>query len=244
MSLERVEQVRRGVEGKSLEESLRYLADTFGKQAAFSTSFGMEDQVISHAIFSSHLPIRVFTLETGRHFPETHLLWQRTVERYGVHIEAFAPQAEAVEALMSKQGPYSFQMGVEARKACCQIRKVEPLGRALKGVAVWVTGIRSAQSVTRADMSPVEYDSAHGVVKFHPLLKWSLEDLEKAVAQGNIPIHDLHAKGYPSIGCQPCTRAVGPGEDLRSGRWWWEAPAQKECGLHVVDGRLVRAKKD
>lgn len=238
-----LDQVRSGTRGKEPAEALAWIAETWGEKAVFSTSFGMEDQVVTDLIFSRNLPIRVFTLETGRHFPETHRVWQATLERYGKPIEAFAPQAEAVEALL-KQGPFTFQTSVEARKACCQVRKVEPLGRALAGARIWITGIRSGQSVTRSNLEPVEWDGGHGVVKFHPLLDWTVEQVETSIRENGIPIHPLHAKGYPSIGCEPCTRAVAPGEDLRAGRWWWETPEQKECGLHLVDGRLVRARKD
>jgi phosphoadenosine phosphosulfate reductase len=213
--------------------ALRLLADHYAGAAVFSTSFGIEDQVISHLIFTHELPIRVFTLDTGRNFQETYSTWSRTVERYGKPIEVFSPQTEAVERLLAAKGPNSFYESVENRKECCYIRKVEPLNRALAGQQLWITGIRAEQSANRLDMSALEWDDAHQLVKFHPLFHWTFEQVRAYAQEHKIPVNSLHAKGFVSIGCAPCTRAIQPGEDFRAGRWWWEDQSKKECGLHV-----------
>jgi len=212
---------------------LTWLAEHFAGQAVFSTSFGIEDQVITHLIFSNQLPIRVFTLDTGRNFPETYSTWSRTLERYRQPIETYAPQADALEQLLSKKGPNSFYDSVENRKECCHIRKVEPLGRALKDQQLWITGIRAEQSPNRLNMASLEWDAAHQLLKFHPLFDWAFDQVSDYVRQHNIPYNPLHDKGFVSIGCAPCTRAIQPGEDFRAGRWWWEDASKKECGLHV-----------
>ena len=217
---------------KSIEESLTILASTFADKIVFSTSFGLEDQVITHLIFSNDLPIRVFTLDTGRMFPETYSVWNKTVNRYGKPIEAFFPQTQAVEQLVNQKGPLSFYESVENRKECCFIRKVEPLNRALQGQQCWVTGIRAEQSANRTGMSNLEWDEAHQLLKYHPLFDWDFDQVQTYIRQHNIPYNILHDRGFPSIGCSPCTRAVQEGEDFRAGRWWWEDTSKKECGLH------------
>ena len=215
-------------------EALTQLAEQFPGQVVFSTSFGWEDQVISHMIFANKLPIKVFTLETGRLFPETYYTWGRTLEKYGEHIHAYYPNTEAVEKMVSTKGPSSFYESVENRKECCGIRKVEPLKRALAGNQVWVTGIRAEQSANRQHMENVEWDEVHQLVKFHPIYSWTLDEVKAYIKENNIPYNPLHDKGFPSIGCAPCTRAVAEGEDFRAGRWWWEDQSKKECGLHEV----------
>ena len=214
-------------------QSLAFLAGQFPGAVVFSTSFGLEDQVISHLIFAHQLPIRVFTLDTGRNFQETYSTWARTLDRYGLPIEVFYPQAGAVEKLLAAKGPNSFYHSVENRKECCQIRKVEPLGRALNGQKIWITGIRAEQSPNRLDMQPLEWDPSHQLIKFHPLFDWTFQQVRDYVQEHNIPYNPLHDKGFVSIGCAPCTRAVRAGEDFRAGRWWWEDASKKECGLHV-----------
>jgi len=203
---------------------------------AFSTSFGKEDQAITHAITSEHLPIRIFTLDTGRLFEETYSVWNATIERLGAAIETYTPDAKALQIFLSKNGPTSFYQSVEHRLDCCHLRKVEPLQRALQGAQVWITGLRAGQSANRAKLTMVERDEGHGVTKVHPLLHWTDAELDEYLATHNIPVNRLHAKGFPSIGCAPCTRAVKPGEDARAGRWWWENPNKKECGLHLKKG--------
>lgn len=216
-------------------QDLTYLADKFSGQAVFSTSFGLEDQVISHLVFTNRLPIRVFTLDTGRNFQETYSTWSRTLERYGQSIETFAPQAVAVEQMLAAKGPNSFYDSVDNRKECCYIRKVEPLNRALQGQQLWITGIRAEQSPNRLDMRSLEWDAAHQLIKFHPLFDWTFEQVRDYARQFNIPYNVLHDKGFVSIGCAPCTRAIRPGEDFRAGRWWWEDASKKECGLHLAE---------
>ena len=216
-------------------QDLTYLADKFAGQAVFSTSFGLEDQVISHLIFTQRLPIRVFTLDTGRNFQETYSTWSRTVERYGQPIETYAPQAAALEQLLAAKGPNSFYASIENRKECCYIRKVEPLRRALQGQQLWITGIRAEQSPNRLDMRSLEWDAAHQLIKFHPLFDWTFEQVRDYARQFNIPYNVLHDQGFVSIGCAPCTRAIRPGEDFRAGRWWWEDASKKECGLHITE---------
>lgn len=212
--------------------SLTWLAERFAGRAVFSTSFGIEDQVITHLIFTHRLPIRVFTLDTGRNFPETYSTWSRTLEHYRKSIHTYTPQAAALEQFLAEKGPNAFYDSVENRKQCCHIRKVEPLGRALQGQQLWVTGIRAEQSPNRQDMTPLEWDEAHQLLKFHPLFDWTFDQVRDFVRQHNIPYNPLHDRGFVSIGCAPCTRAIQPGEDFRAGRWWWEDASKKECGLH------------
>ncbi|TGN11760.1 phosphoadenylyl-sulfate reductase [Leptospira ilyithenensis] len=225
-----------------LEESLSFLDGEYGSQAVFSTSFGLEDQAITHAILSQNLKIRIVTLDTGRLFRETYELHQITNDKYKTRIETYFPDAEKLEKFVNANGPDSFYASVENRKECCHIRKVVPLERALNGAKIWITGIRREQSGFRTEMSKFEIDSAKQIIKYHPILDWTWEDTKKYVKDKNIPYNPLHDKGYPSIGCAPCTRAIEPGEDFRAGRWWWENESAKECGLHWVDGKLTPKK--
>ena len=214
------------------EELLIKIAETFGDKAAFSTSLSWEDQVISHYIFSNNLPIRVFTLDTGRIFPETYSVLNSTRERYKKNIEVFFPNTEKVQELVTKKGASSFYESLENRKECCFIRKVEPLNRALEGVECWITGIRSAHSENRSQLPVIDRDEQRNIYKVNPLSAWSLEEVKAVISQFNIPYNVLHDRGFVSIGCQPCTRAIREGEDFRAGRWWWEQSDKKECGLH------------
>lgn len=213
---------------------LALLANLFPDKVVFSTSFGWEDQVVTHLIFENNLPIKVFTLETGRLFPETYYVWNRTLEIYHKPIQAYYPQNELLQQMVSAKGPNSFYESVEHRKECCYIRKIEPLKRALAGNEIWITGIRSEQSPNREHMDNIEWDEGNGLIKFHPLFHWSLEEVKAYIKQHHIVYNTLHDKGFPSIGCMPCTRAVREGEDFRAGRWWWEDQSKKECGLHVT----------
>jgi phosphoadenosine phosphosulfate reductase len=225
--------IKSAIEDKDIVASLRYLAETYKGEIVFSTSFGIEDQVISDFIFKNNLPIRVFTLDTGRNFQETYSTWNRTLTKYQKPIDVFYPNTEGVEKLVREKGPNSFYDSVENRKECCYIRKVEPLNRALKNQKIWITGIRAEQSPNRQDMSNIEWDAGHNLVKFHPLFDWTFEDVTQYVQENGIPYNPLHDKGFVSIGCAPCTRAIREGEDFRAGRWWWEDASKKECGLHV-----------
>ena len=220
------------IENKTEAESLRSLAELFPNQVAFSTSLGYEDQVITDFIFRHNLPIRVFTLDTGRMFAETYQVLQKTNIKYDTKIEVLFPKTAPIEQLLNQKGPFSFYDSVENRKECCFIRKVEPLNRALEGVKIWVTGIRAEQSPNRQTMTQIEWDESHQLFKFHPLMNWSFEEVKQYVKTQNVPYNPLHDKGFVSIGCAPCTRAVREGEDFRAGRWWWEDQSKKECGLH------------
>lgn len=219
--------------GKGLSSDLLTLSQLFPGQVIFSTSFSWEDQVITHQIFSDDLNIKVFTLDTGRLFPETYSTWSRTLEQYGKPIYAYYPDTLALQQFIADKGPNNFYESVENRKECCHIRKVEPLKRALSGNKVWVTGIRSEHSPNRQDMPQLEWDEANQVFKYHPILHWTTEEVKAFIQTNHIPYNVLHDKGFVSIGCAPCTRAVKPGEDFRAGRWWWEDSSKKECGLHV-----------
>ncbi len=221
------------ISGLNAEDALRSIAGEFAGEAVFSTSLSKEDQVITHLIFSLQLPVKVFTLDTGRLFPETYSVWRSTLERYGQPIHAYYPNETLLSAYVTQNGPNAFYESVELRKECCYVRKVEPLTRALKGQALWITGLRAAHSPNRSDMQALEWDASNQVIKYHPILHWSHEDVDAFIKKYNIPYNPLHDKGFVSIGCAPCTRAVRAGEDFRAGRWWWEEQGKKECGLHV-----------
>jgi phosphoadenosine phosphosulfate reductase len=226
--------IKQQLEGLNPVEALALLANKFPGKVVFSTSFGWEDQVITHLIFMNNLPIRIFTLETGRLFPETYYVWNRTMEIYGQPIHAYYPENRRLEQMVDAKGPNSFYKSVENRKECCAIRKVEPLKRALAGNEVWVTGIRAEQSVSRQFMDDVEWDDQNNILKFHPIYNWTLDEVKNYIKKEHIPYNVLHDRGFPSIGCAPCTRAVREGEDFRAGRWWWEDQSKKECGLHEL----------
>lgn len=211
--------------------------------AVFASSLAAEDMVLTDLILRAGLPIGIFTLETGRLHAETLGMLDRIREVYGHEVQAYRPDTAAVDAYVQQNGLNAFYDSVDMRKECCRIRKVDPLNRALAGNKAWVTGQRRAQSATRSDLQVQEEDAAHGMVKFNPLADWSEEDVWHYIRSNNVPYNPLHDRGYPSIGCEPCTRAIAPGEDVRAGRWWWENPESKECGLHVVDGKLIRIKQ-
>ena len=215
----------------SIEETLAFLANEYPNQVVFSTSFGQEDQVITDFIGKNQLPITVFTLDTGRLFQETYDVFHKTLKKYKIEIKTYFPDTTAVEALLNQKGPNSFYESVENRKECCFIRKVAPLTKALKGNAIWITGLRAEQSENRSDLNFFEYDAHFDIIKFNPLLKWTLQEVEAYLEKNNVPQNTLHKNGFVSIGCAPCTRAILPGEDIRAGRWSWES-SHKECGLH------------
>ncbi|MFZ6674701.1 phosphoadenylyl-sulfate reductase [Undibacterium sp. Xuan67W] len=211
--------------------------------AVFASSLAAEDMVLTDLILRHQLAIGIFSLETGRLHAETLGMLDKVKETYGSDIVLFNPEASAVDAYVQQHGLNAFYDSVEMRKECCRIRKVEPLNRALAGNKAWVTGQRRAQAATRTELAVQEDDTAHGMQKFNPLADWSEEDVWHYIRSNNVPYNPLHDKGYPSIGCEPCTRAIQAGEDVRAGRWWWENPDSKECGLHVVDGKLIRIKQ-
>lgn len=214
-------------------EFLRLLADKYPGQVTFSTSFSYEDQAITHQILANQLPIKIFTLDTGRLFAETYSVWSSTNAMYNTQIKAYYPNQDLLQDFVAVKGPNSFYESVDNRKQCCFIRKVEPLQRALKGNAIWITGLRAEHSGDRKDLPQLEWDESNQVIKYHPILHWTTEQVKQFISQNRIPYNPLHDKGFVSIGCAPCTRAVRPGEDFRAGRWWWEDASKKECGLHV-----------
>ena len=219
--------------GKTIENRLEILASEFKGKIIFTTSFGIEDQVITHKIFTNNLDIKVVTLDTGRLFPETYEVFSQTILKYKKKINVCFPDYLSVEELVTEKGPFSFYDSRENREECCRIRKVVPLSRALAGMECWISGIRASQSDNRGNMSDLEYDTDKKLFKFHPLFDWSFEDVENYIKEHNIPYNALHDKGYLSIGCEPCTRPVIKGQDFRSGRWWWENDGPKECGCHI-----------
>lgn len=217
------------------------IRDAIAGRVVFTSSFGLEDQAITHAIYAHDLAIEVVTLDTGRLFPETTQIWAATERRYGVRIRAIVPDHAAVETLLAEQGADGFRTSVEARHRCCTVRKVAPLSRALAGAAGWVTGIRGDQSADRATLSAASFDATRGLIKVNPLFDFSRAQTLAFVSAHQVPINTLHDRGFLSIGCAPCTRAVAAGEDERAGRWWWEQAEKKECGLHFgADGRVRR----
>lgn len=223
-------------------ERLDALLDSIGARHAsvkLASSLAAEDMLLTHAILSRSVPIGIFSLNTGRLHAETVGMIDRVRERYGYEIEQFHPQADAVDRYVAEHGLNAFYESVELRKRCCEIRKVEPLNRALAGVGAWVTGQRREQSVTRSELHEEEHDAARGIAKYNPLADWTEADVWAYLKAFDVPVNPLHARGYPSIGCEPCTRAIRPGEDSRAGRWWWESRDTKECGLHITTISLV-----
>ena len=218
---------------KSAEEIVRWAGETFGSAIKFANSFGAEDVALQHIIAGAAPQIRVFTLDTGRLNDETYEVMDATRFKYpDIPIEVMFPERDKVEALTREKGFFSFRESVELRKECCAIRKVQPLKRALADATAWMTGLRKDQSVTRTDTPAIEWDEGNAMLKVNPLIEWSNDDVWAYIKENKVPYNRLHDKNYPSIGCAPCTRAIKPGEDIRAGRWWWENPEYKECGLH------------
>lgn len=215
------------------EDVIDWALENFGDKIAFSTSMGAEDQVILHMIAKSGKPANVFTLDTGRLFPETYDLIDTSTKKYRIPIRIFFPDTRQVEDMVNSKGVNLFYESIENRKLCCHIRKIEPLKRAFEGLDAWICGLRREQSVTRTGASMFEWDCKFNLIKINPLINWTEEQLWDFIERNNVPYNRLHDKGYPSIGCQPCTRAIEPGEEVRAGRWWWENPETKECGLHA-----------
>ncbi len=215
-----------------LSEVLTFLLEKYDKKVILASSLGLEDQVLTHSLLSLNKEARIFVLDTLRLNDETYDVLNETKKKYQFEYEIYYPNKRAVNKLTKEKGVNSFYESIENRKECCAIRKLEPLQRVLKTVDVWITGLRKDQSITRKNMKLFEYDEQYNILKINPLINWSYDDVWEAVNQYDIPYNKLHDKGYPSIGCDPCTRAIKLGEDLRAGRWWWEAADQKECGLH------------
>lgn len=216
----------------SPSELLAYFFLKYGSRMALSSSLSIEDQMLTDILMKISKDARVFTLDTGRLFPETYTLIDKTNLKYGKNMELFFPDYNRLQDVVKENGLNFFYESIEKRKLCCQVRKMEPLKRAFNGLEVWVCGLRKEQSVTRSDMQMVEWDESNQLIKLNPLINFSEDEVWDYIRRNNVPYNKLHDKGYPSIGCQPCTRAVEEGDDIRSGRWWWEDPAHKECGLH------------
>jgi phosphoadenosine phosphosulfate reductase len=215
------------------QDVVRLVHDRFGRKVALSSSFGAEDMVLIDMLMKVDPKARIVTLDTGRLPQETYNVIDATRARYGATIDVFFPQAEAVQSMVAERGVNLFYHSIENRKLCCGVRKMEPLRRALSGLDAWITGLRREQSVTRTAVHKIEWDESNKLVKVNPLADWTHDDVWKYIRENNVPYNALHDRGYPSIGCGPCTRAVQPGEHERAGRWWWEHPDTKECGLHV-----------
>lgn len=220
-------------QNNKLEESLRLLSENSSDKIVFSTSFGIEDQVLSHAIFSQKIKkIEVFTLDTGRLFPETYAVWDKTLLQYQANIKAYYPNSDDLEYYVNEKGINAFYNSVDLRKECCNLRKVAPLKRALQGAKIWITGLRAEQSENRNAQQVIQWDEHYQLYKYNPLLHWTTEEVENYLKKNSVPYNPLHHEGFISIGCAPCTRAVKKGENFRAGRWWWEDTSKKECGLH------------
>jgi phosphoadenosine phosphosulfate reductase len=232
MTTQEISALNAQLKTKTAEEILAHVCERFGTKIALSTSLGAEDQVLTHMVANIAPAARIFTLDTGRLFPETYDLIDRTSRKYKKNIEVFFPDAAKVQEMVNTKGINLFFESVENRKLCCKLRKLEPLSRAFQGLDAWICGLRAEQSVTRADIDVVEWDENNKLVKINPLAYWTEEMVWNYINTNKVPYNPLHDKNYPSIGCLPCTRAIQPGEDVRAGRWWWENPDTKECGLH------------
>ena len=239
-----VAEAQDALEGSSPVEILRWAASRFAGKASFATSLGVEDQALTAMIAGSSLDIPIFTLDTGRRFPETYDLINATQDRFGVDITVYSPDTDQLEAMVNRHGVNLFRDSVELRRECCRVRKIEPLRRALAGLDAWICGLRREQAPTRTDLKAVEWDEGNGLVKICPLIDWTEEDAWSYVREHGVPYNALHDSGFPSIGCACCTRAIEPGEDVRAGRWWWESPDKKECGLHSRTAAAAAASPD
>ncbi len=227
------EELNGSLQGKTAEEIIRYFLAKYPGKVTLGSSLGTEDQVLLDMMSKCCKDFTVFTLDTGRLFPETYDLIDATNKKYGITIQIYFPDSKQVENMINSKGINLFYESIENRKQCCYIRKIEPLKKALPGNDVWITGIRKDQSLNRFYTKLVEWDKNYDIIKVNPLLIWTEKDVWEYIRKNDVPYNPLHDKGFPSIGCQPCTRAIKPGEDFRAGRWWWESPEHNECGLHV-----------
>jgi phosphoadenosine phosphosulfate reductase len=222
---------------KKPEEIIRYIVEKIGvNNIALASSLSIEDQVLTDILLKINPKARIFFIDTGRHFQKTYDLMEETMRRYKFNFEVYAPESKDLETMVSEYGPNFFYDSVDLRKKCCEIRKVKPLNRVLSTVDGWICGLRRDQSPTRQEIEIFEWDSGHSIYKINPIIFWTEENVWEYIKEHNVPYSNLYDNGFPSIGCQPCTRAVKPGEDIRSGRWWWEDPDKKECGLHLGAG--------
>ena len=240
MHNQQIDVYRKELDGLSCKEVLEWVLRTFESESiAMATSFGAEDQVLTHIIAESGYPVSLFSLDTGRLPDETYKTMERTSDKYGIDIEILFPDKKSVEAMVNKHGPDLFYRSVHLREECCRVRKIESLKKRLEGLSLWITGLRKEQSLTRRKQNIIEWDDKFGLYKISPLLTWSENDVWKYIRSNSIPYNSLHDSGFPSIGCAPCTRAIAQGEDIRSGRWWWEDPKNRECGLHGTKSAIT-----
>ncbi len=228
-----VNKLNKHLDGESSLNMLRYVLKNYSEKAVFTSSMSIEDQVITHLIAGINKNTNIITLDTGRMFYEFYDLIEETENRYNIKITIYFPDFKKVEEMVNTRGINLFYNNIENRKYCCNIRKIEPLKRSLANKEVWITGLRNEQSSTRKNLNTIEWDDSNNIIKVNPLLYWNTKEVWDYIRNNQIPYNPLHDKGYPSIGCQPCTRAIKPGEDVRAGRWWWENPETKECGLHA-----------
>jgi len=236
--------LQHAIDGKDAEATVREVLRILpAGRVVLASSLSVEDQVLTHLLCAVHARPRIFTLDTGRLFPETYETMERTMQRYGFHYEVLAPDTRELEEMVRMHGPNLFYQSVESRKLCCSVRKINPLRRVLSTADAWICGLRREQSVTRRSVDKIEWDEAFGLCKINPLIDWTQQQVWDYIRKNDVPYNALHDQGYPSIGCLPCTRGIEPGEDVRAGRWWWENPEHKECGLHVKDGRIVGGRR-
>lgn len=228
-----IEVLNQGFKNSNPKDVLNYFLNQYKGKIAFASSMGAEDQVITDMLVKIDPSVKIFTLDTGRMFPETYDLIEKTNARYKININIYFPEREQVEEMVNEKGLNLFYESIENRRRCCHVRKIVPLKRALSNLDVWISGLRRSQSVTRTAVQMVEWDEGHNLIKINPLLNWEEAEVWDYIKKHSVPYNTLHDKGFASIGCQPCTRAIQPGEDVRAGRWWWENPKLRECGLHV-----------
>ena len=232
LSQEEITRVAYEYENRSAEELLTWCLKQFEDKMSLATSFGAEDMALTDILLRIRPDAHIFTLDTGRLPEETYRVWQQTEEKYATRVQPFFPDTKAVEEMVREQGPNLMYRSVELRRRCCHVRKVEPLNRALAGRQAWLTGLRREQAVTRGGVGKIECDTTHDIVKINPLADWTEKMVWDYLREHQVPYNELHDRSYPSIGCAPCTRAIKATEDVRAGRWWWESPEKKECGLH------------
>ena len=228
---------------RDAKETLSWASEKFGKKVKFASSLGLEDQVITDLIAKNASEIEIFTLDTGRLFQETYDLIQRIEDHYRIKIHTYFPNTQDVEKMVTESGINLFYQSVENRKRCCGVRKIMPLRRALHGMEAWICGLRQSQSENRTSIKKIEWDGGNDLIRINPLFDWTDEEIKGYIKDNNVPYNKLHDQNFPSIGCSCCTRSIKPGQDMRAGRWWWENKGKKECGLHIVDGKIVQQNR-
>ena len=239
-----IDKTNKLLEDKTALDIIKWTYNTFDREKIkLSTSFGAEGMTLIHLLANTVENPNIFTIDTGRLFQSTYDVWQEVVDKYKINIEAFFPDSKDISDIVGATGPNLFYKSVENRKKCCYVRKIKPLKNALKNMSAWISGIRRSQSDSRAQIKIVSYSSTHNCYKIVPLAKWSEENVWEYIRNNGVPYDKHHDKGYFTIGCAPCTRSVRPAEDIRSGRWWWEQKQQKECGIHIEDGKVIKKKQ-